>query len=108
MANLLPGWKLGRGEFVLISPEGEAVDYNRYKDITGFCETCGHAVKGHPLCEGCGACCGEGHLEYSASLYRGHDLCEDCIAAWEILNRALKRKAPWREFVCPMPSRFPG
>jgi len=108
MANLLPGWKLGSGENVLISPEGKTVDYKKYQDITGFCATCGHAVKGHPHCEGCGVWCGTGHLEYSTSRYRGINLCGPCIVACKVLDRVLKRKAAWKEFVYPKQRMFPG
>ena len=100
MRNLLTGWKPGRTEYTLISPEGKHVEYSKYRQITGLCETCGLAVAGHPRCDGCDIWCGTGHEE-SLSVYRGKKLCGHCITNWKVLDKTLGRKADFVEFRMP-------
>ena len=99
MRNLLTGWKPGRTEYTLISPEGKHVEYSRYRQITGLCETCGLAVAGHLKCDGCGVWLGTGHE--SSSVYRGKKLCGHCITNWKVLDKTLGRKADFAEFRMP-------
>ena len=100
MRNLLTGWKPGRTEYTLISPEGKHVEYSKYRQITGLCETCGLAVAGHPRCDGCDIWCDTGHEE-SLSVYRGKKLCGHCITNWKVLDKTLGRKADFVEFRMP-------
>jgi hypothetical protein len=100
--TLPSGWGHGPSN-TFISPDGRCVGYEEYRRSTGFCETCGHTVRNHPRCQGCGLWCGTGHLEYSTTLYRSHRLCGRCIAAWEVLDRVVGEKTRWDEFKDPKP-----
>ena len=78
---------------------GRMVDYVTYRELTGKCETCGAPINAHPDCDACGILCGTGHFDGLPSSYREHNLCGHCIVNWKHLNRALRRRATWDEFL---------
>ncbi len=58
------------------------INYIKHRRETGICEDCGHTMKGHDTCVGCGILCGPGH-DRSAEDYQGHNLCWSCIEGWK-------------------------
>jgi len=65
----------------------------------------------HPVCDGCDALCGVGHLDALLTpiwvcIFRTYKLCGHCLTAWKVLNVLLGRKATWQEFHNPQPKMF--
>ena len=71
------------------------------KRIPRKCETCGVAMKTHPVCEACKILCGPSHLESLTDDYREHKMCHHCFADWQLLDRIVGRGTTWEEFLNP-------
>jgi len=120
MPKLLPGWTWLHGPDCLVNgtwgrsvgshnlkdPKGRHASSKVYREKTGFCEICGHAVKAHPECEACGIWSGANHAAGSLSAYLEHRLCGSCISAWVNVDKQVGREATWGEFNHTKPKMF--
>ena len=112
MPKLQPGWTwvhgpdclpsnpVGRcvGSHSLNNPEGRRASSKEYREKTGFCEICEHAVKAHPECKACGIWSGANHAAESLYAYMEYQLCDSCISAWKNMDKQRGREATRGEF----------